>query len=216
MPERPATYSARRYAEYLRRKAANAMGRYRRLRRRGLCASCMGVARRGMGRCGACAERKRRYGMQYRKAAKERGRCARCNHRKAVAGKSLCKACFKVNRIRQRRIRLRMGKRQRAALRAAHDAWWLRTKLAAFDAYGGRRCACCGESNLGFLTIDHVHNDGAKHRVAGKYRSIYPLLKKLGFPRGYRVMCYNCNCGRARNGGVCPHKKPVNGGACRT
>jgi hypothetical protein len=21
------------------------------------------------------------------------------------------------------------------------------------------------------------------------------------------VLCYNCNCGRARNGGVCPHQQ---------
>jgi hypothetical protein len=29
---------------------------------------------------------------------------------------------------------------------------------------------------------------------------------KNNFPRGYRILCYNCNCGRALNNGICPHK----------
>ncbi len=29
------------------------------------------------------------------------------------------------------------------------------------------------------------------------------------FPPGFRVLCYNCNCGRNHNKGICPHKKPV-------
>lgn len=27
-----------------------------------------------------------------------------------------------------------------------------------------------------------------------------------GFPPSFRVLCYNCNSGRARNRGVCPHQ----------
>lgn len=35
---------------------------------------------------------------------------------------------------------------------------------------------------------------------------MYRWLKKQGFPKGdFRVMCFNCNLGRQRNGGECPH-----------
>lgn len=32
--------------------------------------------------------------------------------------------------------------------------------------YGGDppKCACCGEDNIGFLTLDHINNDGNKDR----------------------------------------------------
>lgn len=26
-----------------------------------------------------------------------------------------------------------------------------------------------------------------------------------GFPDELQLLCFNCNCGRQRNGGVCPH-----------
>ena len=84
-----------------------------------------------------------------------------------------------------------------------------RNKLKAelFKAYGNK-CTCCGESNLMFLTIDHIHNDGWKHKkklkTHGGYR-IYSWLRKQGYPSGYRILCFNCNCGRRLNHGVCPH-----------
>lgn len=97
----------------------------------------------------------------------------------------------------------------------------LRLKIAAFEAYGGSRCQCCGENNPAFLTLDHIANDGADHRryingVRGQNtkhhgyssgRNFYQLLKKQGYPPGVRVLCFNCNCGRYVNGGTCPHEQ---------
>ena len=84
---------------------------------------------------------------------------------------------------------------------------------AAFDAYGGC-CVCCGESDQLFLTIDHVNGGGSKHRkeVLGGRRAgvhFYRWLMKEGYPQTgeYQTMCYNCNLGRQRNGGICPHKQ---------
>lgn len=78
-------------------------------------------------------------------------------------------------------------------------------------AYGGK-CMCCGESEKIFMTIDHINNDGAKERKGLGNRSgvhLYRSLKKRGFPQdGYRLSCFNCNLGRARNGGICPHEQP--------
>lgn len=81
--------------------------------------------------------------------------------------------------------------------------------LQTFAAYGNK-CSCCSESNPIFLTIDHINNDGSKERKAMGNRSgihLYRSLYKRGFPKeGYRLMCFNCNLGRARNGGICPHE----------
>lgn len=72
-------------------------------------------------------------------------------------------------------------------------------------------CACCGERGFEFLTIDHTHNDGAQHRrEIGKGRSsasVLGWLKRNGYPTGFQVLCWNCNCAKAHHGGVCPHKK---------
>jgi hypothetical protein len=73
--------------------------------------------------------------------------------------------------------------------------------------YGGK-CACCGETERLFLSIDHINNDGAKHRREVPASSLYRWLKKNGYPEGFQVLCMNCNCGKARNGGVCPHQHP--------
>lgn len=76
----------------------------------------------------------------------------------------------------------------------------------------GRICTCCGEDNLKFLTIDHINNDGYKERTikSGKRlggENIFYKIIREGLPADrYRIMCYNCNCGRAYNNGVCPHK----------
>lgn len=75
---------------------------------------------------------------------------------------------------------------------------------AVLAAYGGA-CACCGETTPAFLTIDHVDGGGAEHRREVG-RDIYRWLVREGFPDGFRLLCWNCNCGRERNGGMCPHE----------
>ena len=75
------------------------------------------------------------------------------------------------------------------------------------DQYGGK-CACCGETSLKFLTIDHINNDGYKEKGGNKgNRGGYSFYKRIrdNHRDDLQVLCYNCNCGRHRNGGVCPH-----------
>jgi hypothetical protein len=100
-----------------------------------------------------------------------------------------------------------------AAFRAAEAAKTKRiqqrVKDEVFNAYGGYQCACCGEIKPLFLSIDHVHNNGAIERKSGLYRSsgtgFYQWLRKNKFPAGYQVLCMNCQVGKHKNGGVCPH-----------
>jgi len=81
-----------------------------------------------------------------------------------------------------------------------------RLKREVIGIYGGK-CECCGEDMIEFLTIDHINNDGAKHRArVGKGRGIYKDIKCQGFPEGkYRVLCFNCNIARGFYG-YCPHQ----------
>lgn len=84
-----------------------------------------------------------------------------------------------------------------------------RVRREVFAAYGGYKCACCGETEPLFLSIDHVNNDGAKMRreklYSGSGTGFYLWLFKNGFPKGFQVLCMNCQIGKHRNGGVCPH-----------
>lgn len=84
----------------------------------------------------------------------------------------------------------------------------LRRKIKVLTAYGGC-CQCCGETQLEFLSIDHINGGGILHRKT--ISSLYQWLIKNHFPEGFRVLCINCNTGRSRNnradcGGKCSHK----------
>jgi hypothetical protein len=100
----------------------------------------------------------------------------------------------------------------RAIQRPLNRAWLKKNRVSiraeVLAAYGGK-CECCSESNPGFLSIDHVNNDGKQHReeLRGIGSAIYGWLKDQGCPQDgrFRLLCLNCNIGRARNGGICPH-----------
>jgi len=81
-----------------------------------------------------------------------------------------------------------------------------------FAHYGGYLCACCAEDEKSVLTIDHIANNGKEERDRLKDRrfsgsKFYAWLRRNNFPPGYQVLCWNCNVGKYRNGGVCPHSK---------
>lgn len=81
------------------------------------------------------------------------------------------------------------------------------------EHYGGipPKCSCCGESEDKFLTIDHIERHGGKkerEKLKGGGHHNYRYIRKMNYPKGiYRVLCYNCNCGRERNNGICPHEQ---------
>jgi hypothetical protein len=82
-------------------------------------------------------------------------------------------------------------------------------KLKILTHYGGSppKCACCGESHIGFLTLDH-HNI----EIDKKYRSgdnLYGWIIRNDFPKGFRVLCLNCNFAIGHYG-ECPHEKEKN------
>lgn len=67
-------------------------------------------------------------------------------------------------------------------------------------------CACCGESRLEFLALDHIDGGGNRHRAeVGGGQIFYLSLQRAGFPPGFRVLCHNCNLARGLYG-YCPHE----------
>ena len=80
-----------------------------------------------------------------------------------------------------------------------------RAKKEVFDYYG-RECACCGEKEMMFLTIDHINGGGTKHRKK-MGEKITTWLLRNNFPDGFQTLCFNCNWGKHINGGICPHKQ---------
>lgn len=70
--------------------------------------------------------------------------------------------------------------------------------------YGGK-CRCCGETYLEFLAIDHIAKNGAEHRKQIRTGDLYTWLRSRNFPKGFRVLCHNCNFASFR--GICPHKR---------
>ena len=77
-------------------------------------------------------------------------------------------------------------------------------RTSVFEHYGNK-CACCGEDRWEFLTIDHINGDGRKHKKEVRNR-LHSWLRLNNYPVGYQVLCFNCNCGRSINKGICPHK----------
>ena len=78
-----------------------------------------------------------------------------------------------------------------------------RTRVIA--AYGGK-CVCCGETELAFLTMDHMNGGGNAHRRSGVFHGTvgyYRWLEINSYPEGFQVLCHNCNFAKSHGG--CPH-----------
>ena len=147
----------------------------------GQCAWCTMMAAPGKTKCQGCSDK----GKQRIVARKLAGICVRCPE-PAVPGRTLCLDCNTKHTDKHREI-----------------------KRIVMAAYGGR-CACCGEEEVAFLSIDHMHGGGRKHREeigAVGSRGFYGWLKDNNYPAGFQVLCHNCNMGRHLNGGICPHKQ---------
>ena len=86
----------------------------------------------------------------------------------------------------------------------------------------GGKCACCGERDHKYLQIDHVNNDGRKHReairIGRKSKKKQPVPSEPYYygatlsntdierylnnnPGGLQILCANCNAAKNSNGG---------------
>jgi hypothetical protein len=83
-----------------------------------------------------------------------------------------------------------------------------RIKLEVFNHYSDNQlcCKCCKIDIFDFLTIDHVGGRQLwdhKREMGGS--KLYQWLRGNNYPEGFEVLCFNCNWGRYKNNGKCPH-----------
>lgn len=96
----------------------------------------------------------------------------------------------------------------RASARIRAKKYRAETKRQVVEAYGGA-CACCGESEIAFLCVDHIHGGGRNERnkwAAFGSLHLYRDLRARGYPPGYQILCANCNMAKELVGG-CPHRR---------
>ena len=142
---------------------------------------CSNTTTAGRKRCDNCLSKNSKACRKYYKGNREKGLCS-CGSEPTPGLKS-CAPCREYIREYNRKLRLKV-----------------------FAAYGGSICACCGETELVFLTIDHIGGGGGKHR-SRIGSTIYSWLRKRKYPPGFRVLCFNCNWGE--HAGGCPHRRIV-------
>jgi len=93
----------------------------------------------------------------------------------------------------------------KARFKISSKLFFINQRKKLLEIYGDK-CACCGEDNPLFLTLDHINNDGAKHKKRVGRNNIWRDVIKHPDKTKYQTLCFNCNCGRQRNDGICPHK----------
>lgn len=104
----------------------------------------------------------------------------------------------------------RLCEKHRVMMNLSSQKSKLGVKREVITHYGSR-CACCRESNLIFLNIDHINRNGSEHRASlgpkgkGGIHFHYWLRANL-YPKGFRVLCFNCNFAIYHQG-VCPHTR---------
>lgn len=71
-----------------------------------------------------------------------------------------------------------------------------RDRLLVLGHYskGKMKCALCNEKRYECLTVDHINGGGYRHKQQIHHGHLYRWLMQHGFPEGYRILCWNCNC----------------------
>lgn len=102
----------------------------------------------------------------------------------------------------------------RKRLNASYKKYRDALRLSALVHYSNKEliCKCCGEKYMEFLTIDHIKGGGTKHRKSIRKdlsaSQFYLWLKRNNYPKGFQVLCMNCNFAKAHGG--CPHNERKN------
>ena len=145
--------------------------------------------------------------------------CQKCKKKRRNAGHMLCQVCYNhywrknnlktYKEIRHKSyIKIKATDNDRLLRYARNTQMRLKSKIMA--AYGGK-CACCGEPNEKFLTLNRIKNNdeikcGRKFKGNGTNVGVYRQAIKEKCSAAFQLLCWNCSYGTAKNGGVCPHK----------
>lgn len=160
---------------------------------------------------------KKEYDHQYYENHKdERKKWRKDYHQKHKEEENLRQKMYNKSHKKERTENQKLNRKDPQKMKKQYDnnkKWRKELKLEIFIHYGGNapKCACCGEPIYEFLTLDHINNDGGKHRkeLNPKKQSsttYYVWIKQNNYPEGYQILCMNCNFGKRMNNGICPHK----------
>lgn len=113
-----------------------------------------------------------------------------------------CKKCQYQNQQRWRSINLdyyNKGIREKRR----------RFRIEMVNAYGGK-CVCCGETEIQFLSLDHINGGGeAERKKFFGPSGVLAYLKSRGWPTDkYQILCHNCNMSKGFYG-ECPHMRKL-------
>lgn len=136
-----------------------------------------------------------------------------------------CRDCSKIElkkwyykRMKDKKWRLRWAKKTRLyyqnnleKVKEQSKKKHLKIRLETLKMYsksGSIECVCCGEKHYEFLAIDHIDGGGSKHMKTIKSKHLAFWLKQNNYPKGFQILCHNCNMAKGFYG-KCPHQKNI-------
>jgi len=102
-------------------------------------------------------------------------------------------------------------KEYRKGYMKAYASFYRKRRRLVIIKHYGNKCICCGEIEVKFLSIDHIKGGGAKHlrEIAKSGHNFYSWILKNKFPKGFQVLCFNCNTAKGKsNKQFCPVHHP--------
>jgi len=166
---------------------------YIRYKSLGLCRRCGSTPLPGKTRCEKCHKDHIENSMKWRNIRIKQGLCRTCGIKPRVNGKSTCNECLEDNKRRQKQAYEELRER-------------------VLIAYGGY-CYCCGTENKKYLQLDHIYNDGNKHRKEifkdGRKGGMYQWAEKHGYPKTLQPLCANCHQAKTNHGGCTEEDHPL-------
>lgn len=173
----------------------------------------------GMRTCRKCGTEKPLEQFRESKPGYRRRVCSECmdrshsdwenqNHERLLTWR---KSYYQQNREKQIASAKAWNEANPDGFKRNTDKRYRRLRAQAFAAYGGAICACCGETEPMFLSLDHIENDQCEYaRELGRPHTglfLVEWLAKHNYPPDLiQVLCHNCNQGKRLNGGICPHQ----------
>jgi len=116
----------------------------------------------------------------------------------------LCYNCNMIKEVEKRR----KDKKSTNKATIRENMYGHKLKSDVMEAYsnGRAQCKCCGFDNIDGLSIDHICGRKQRgHERTFSSKVFYQYLKREKFPKGYQVLCINCNSAKGKIE-KCPHQ----------
>lgn len=153
------------------------------------------------GRCMVCIrEQAKQYRRNhYKRVDHEPKQCPYC---KKIFKPKTIKAVFCSKRCQENAYYKKNVEKENARNREKYR----KARRIVLEHYGCYcHCPSCTVTHPNFLSLEHEHGGGNRHREQIKI-NIYTWIIRNGFPEGFTVLCFNCNCAKGFYG-ICPHEE---------